>query len=66
MASAEWVYDLSQHSLRIMSTIFTIISVAVLVDKDNDPKWSPPTLAEMTNEIVDRHFQPPNDGDLIV
>ena len=43
-----------------------LLSFAVIVDKDNAPKWDPPTLAEITDEIVDRHFQPPKDGDLIV
>jgi hypothetical protein len=29
---------------------------ALLIDKDNKPKWNPPTLEEVTQEIVDHHF----------
>ena len=31
---------------------------AVLVDRDNQPVWSPATLEEVTEEIVGRHFAP--------
>ncbi|XP_002736257.1 3-hydroxyisobutyryl-CoA hydrolase, mitochondrial-like [Saccoglossus kowalevskii] len=31
---------------------------AVLVDKDNSPKWNPATINEVTSEIVDAHFKP--------
>lgn len=31
---------------------------AVLVDKDNRPQWDPASLAEVTEDIVLRHFQP--------
>lgn len=36
---------------------------ALLVDKDGNPKWNPPTLEEVTSEIVDEHFRP-LDNDL--
>ncbi|BBN18865.1 3-hydroxyisobutyryl-CoA hydrolase [Marchantia polymorpha subsp. ruderalis] len=31
---------------------------AVLVDKDNAPKWNPATLEQVTTELVDYHFSP--------
>jgi enoyl-CoA hydratase len=31
---------------------------AVIIDKDNRPRWRPPTLAEVTAESVERHFAP--------
>ncbi len=39
---------------------------ALLVDKDKSPKWRPATLEEVTPEIIDRHFAPLGDRDLIV
>ena len=29
---------------------------AAIIDKDNSPKWSPATLDEVTEEVVDRYF----------
>lgn len=29
---------------------------AVLVDKDHSPKWNPPSIAEVTNEDVEKYF----------
>jgi enoyl-CoA hydratase len=31
---------------------------AVIIDKDNRPRWHPPTLADATAESVERHFGP--------
>ena len=31
---------------------------AVIVDKDNPPKWDPPTLGKVTRSLVDRAFAP--------
>jgi 3-hydroxyisobutyryl-CoA hydrolase len=31
---------------------------AALVDKDHSPKWNPPTLQEVTDDIVASYFQP--------
>ena len=31
---------------------------AVIVDKDNQPKWEPATLSEVTEDLVLRHFAP--------
>jgi enoyl-CoA hydratase len=30
----------------------------VIIDKDNRPRWRPATLAEVTPEMVERHFAP--------
>ena len=32
---------------------------ALAIDKDNEPKWNPPTLAEVTDEMVARFFDSP-------
>jgi enoyl-CoA hydratase/carnithine racemase len=32
---------------------------ALVIDKDNTPNWSPPTLAEVTDEMVARFFDSP-------
>jgi enoyl-CoA hydratase/carnithine racemase len=37
---------------------------ALIIDKDNAPKWRPASLAEVDGALVDRHFAPPPDGDL--
>ena len=31
---------------------------ALIVDKDNDPKWNPPTPEEVTDEWIDAIFAP--------
>jgi len=39
---------------------------AVLVDKDNAPKWSPCTLSDVTQGVVEEYFKPlPKDKDLV-
>ncbi len=37
---------------------------AVLVDKDNAPKWNPATLADVTPAMVDTYFAPLPEGEL--
>jgi enoyl-CoA hydratase len=37
---------------------------ALLVDKDQSPKWKPPTLAEVTDADVARYFEAPKTGDI--
>ncbi|MEO9601332.1 enoyl-CoA hydratase/isomerase family protein [Parasphingorhabdus sp.] len=32
---------------------------ALIVDKDNDPKWNPPTAEDVTTEWIDNIFAPP-------
>jgi enoyl-CoA hydratase len=36
---------------------------AVIVDKDNAPRWRPSTLAEVSDAEIARHFAPPPGGD---
>jgi enoyl-CoA hydratase len=31
---------------------------ALLIDKDNAPRWDPPTPEEVTPEMVDSYFEP--------
>ncbi len=38
---------------------------AQLVDKDRNPKWQPATLAEVSDDVVDRYFAAPAGGDLV-
>ena len=38
---------------------------ATIVDKDRNPRWRPDTLAGVTPDIVERHFRPLGDGELI-
>jgi enoyl-CoA hydratase len=37
---------------------------AVVVDKDNAPQWDPPSLDQVSPDLVEAHFAPPEDGDL--
>jgi enoyl-CoA hydratase len=37
---------------------------ATIVDKDRKPVWQPETLAGVTPDIVERHFQPLGDQEL--
>jgi enoyl-CoA hydratase len=36
---------------------------AVIIDKDNAPKWSPATLSDVTRAEVERHFAPLGPGE---
>ncbi len=38
---------------------------AVVIDKDRDPHWRPPTLAEVSDSHVESYFAPPAGGDLL-
>ena len=31
---------------------------ALLIDKDNDPRWTPPTPEEVTDFMIDKLFEP--------
>ena len=37
---------------------------AVIIDKDNAPRWQPATIGEVDETMVGSHFTPPEDGDL--
>ncbi|WP_257463224.1 enoyl-CoA hydratase/isomerase family protein [Archangium lipolyticum] len=57
-------YRLSQHCTALPD--FREGIRAVLVDKDNRPKWNPPTLAEAREADVEACFAPLGDRDLVV
>ena len=38
---------------------------AVIVDKDNKPRWQPATLAEVSDAEVERHFAPLGADELV-
>ncbi|XP_024397725.1 3-hydroxyisobutyryl-CoA hydrolase 1 [Physcomitrium patens] len=57
-------YRLSVHAVNAThSTDFYEGCRALLVDKDNKPQWKPPTLAEVTKEMVDDIFAPFHQGE---
>jgi len=31
---------------------------ALLIDKDQKPKWNPPAIAGVTDEMIQSHFKP--------
>jgi enoyl-CoA hydratase len=35
---------------------------ALLIDKDNSPRWTPPTPEEVSPEMIDAMFEPLGDG----
>lgn len=39
---------------------------AVIVDKDNQPRWNPASLTEVSETEIERHFAPLKDGDLVL
>jgi enoyl-CoA hydratase len=39
---------------------------AAVIDKDRQPKWSPPQVAEVTPAIVDRYFAPRGVDELVI
>ncbi|MEQ9812563.1 MAG: enoyl-CoA hydratase/isomerase family protein [Azospirillaceae bacterium] len=39
---------------------------ALLVDKDRNPRWDPPTLDGVDEALIERHFAEPEAGDLVV
>ena len=53
-ATGKWAQSSARNSL-LISHLFPGVR-ALLIDKDLKPKWNPPTLEEVTQEIVDYHF----------
>ncbi len=39
---------------------------AALIDRDRSPKWKPATLAGVTSDYVDAHFESLGDGELVL
>ncbi len=61
---AQWSFDdCMRAEFRIVSRIVRGVDFyegvrAVIVDKDNAPRWRPASLAEVTDAEVERHFAP--------
>jgi enoyl-CoA hydratase len=68
----DWSFeDCMAHEFRIVSRIvyghdFYEGVRAVIVDKDNAPRWQPATLAEITDADVGRHFAPLGPDELVL
>mmetsp|Transcript_5766 Transcript_5766/g.9724 ORF Transcript_5766/g.9724 Transcript_5766/m.9724 type:complete len:393 (+) Transcript_5766:200-1378(+) len=58
-------YRMSQAFMREGSDFYEGIRAA-LVDKDGKPKWSPSSLEEVTDDIVQSYFEPLGDDELDV
>mmetsp|Transcript_12376 Transcript_12376/g.19038 ORF Transcript_12376/g.19038 Transcript_12376/m.19038 type:complete len:393 (+) Transcript_12376:223-1401(+) len=56
-------YRMSQAFMREGSDFYEGIRAA-LVDKDGKPKWSPDSLEEVTDDIVQSYFEPLGDKEL--
>ena len=50
-------YRMSQAAMRPDHELYAGGS-ALLIDKDQKPKWNPPTIDGVTREMVDAHFKP--------
>ena len=55
-------YRVSSHALAAPDLVEGIR--AQVIDKDREPHWSPPTLAEVTDADVERFFVPLGDREL--
>jgi enoyl-CoA hydratase len=56
-------YRMAQAAMRPGSDFYEGIR-AVLIDKDHAPKWSPATLAEVSDELVQSYFAPLGKNEL--
>jgi enoyl-CoA hydratase/carnithine racemase len=50
-------YRMSQRCMQTGHDFFEGVR-ALLIDKDQKPKWNPPTIEEVTPALVDEHFKP--------
>lgn len=50
-------YRMAQHAMRPDHDFFEGVR-ALLIDKDQKPKWNPPAIEGVTRDLVDAHFQP--------
>jgi len=50
-------YRMSQHCMRPDHDFFEGVR-ALLIDKDQKPKWNPPTIGGVTRAMVEAHFKP--------
>jgi enoyl-CoA hydratase/carnithine racemase len=50
-------YRMAQHAMRPDHDFFEGVR-ALLIDKDQKPKWNPPTIEGVTREMVEAHFKP--------
>jgi enoyl-CoA hydratase len=55
-------YRLTQHFMRAPDFYEGVR--AVLIDKDQQPRWRPATLAEVTDAVVESYFAPLGDAEL--
>jgi hypothetical protein len=50
-------YRMAQHCMRPDHDFFEGVR-ALLIDKDQKPKWKPPTIEGVTRAMVEAHFKP--------
>jgi enoyl-CoA hydratase/carnithine racemase len=50
-------YRMAQHAMRPDHDFFEGVR-ALLIDKDQKPKWNPPTIEGVTRAMVEAHFKP--------
>jgi enoyl-CoA hydratase/carnithine racemase len=50
-------YRMSQQAMRADHDFFEGVR-ALLIDKDQNPKWNPPSIEGVTRDMVEAHFRP--------